>query len=373
MGFFAATEGFSSGDEGGLSRPSRVFCEERSLPAVGRAGRRGKAFIVGFSDARPSKRLEREVVARTRNICGVVEWGTVPYAQACAWQAELVARRKAGEIPDLLILCQHPPVITLGRNARRENLLLPEEELARRGVEVHATNRGGDVTFHGPGQLVGYPIIDLSGWRKDVVAYVRALEEVLIRTASELGVEAGRKAAPRQKRQLYTGVWVGEEKLAAIGVHISRWVTSHGFALNVATDVSYFDLIVPCGIADKGVASLACLLKSALTAPSSAHGPVLPVPSRVEGRSRRERGRGIPLAPTGGSPSTSLPSTLLGTGSGQAGQGSRWPERNRDSTLMAAVKPAVAKHFGEVFDRTMEIVEPDQWEAWLGAQSAAVS
>ncbi len=308
-----------------------------------------------------------------KKICGVVEWGTVPYAQACAWQAELVARRKAGEIPDLLILCQHPPVITLGRNARRENLLLPEEELARRGVEVHATNRGGDVTFHGPGQLVGYPIIDLSGWRKDVVAYVRALEEVLIRTASTVGVEAGRKAAPRQKRQLYTGVWVGEEKLAAIGVHISRWVTSHGFALNVATDVSYFDLIVPCGIADKGVASLARLLKSVLTAPSSAHGPVLPVPSVVEG----SEVEGLPPVGASGIPRIRslrlLPSTLLGTGSGQAGQGSRWPERNRDSTLMAAVKPAVAEHFGEVFDRTMEIVEPDQWEAWLGAQSAAVS
>ena len=271
-----------------------------------------------------------------KKICGVVEWGVVPYAQACAWQAELVARRKAGEIPDLLVLCQHPPVITLGRNARRENLLLPEEELARRGVEVHASNRGGDVTFHGPGQLVGYPIIDLSGWRKDVAAYVRALEEVLIRTASTVGVEAGRKAAPRQKRQLYTGVWVGEEKLAAIGVHISRWITSHGFALNVTTDVNYFDLIVPCGIADKSVTSLERLCE----------------PSGI----LRLR-----------------PSTLLGTGSGQAGQGSRWPERNRDSTLMAAVKPAVVKHFGEVFDRTMEIVEPDQWEAWLGAQPAATS
>ena len=272
-------------------------------------------------------------MARTRNICGVVEWGTVPYAQACAWQAELVARRKAGEIPDLLIFCQHPPVITLGRNARRENLLLPEEELARRGVEVHASNRGGDVTFHGPGQLVGYPIIDLSGWRKDVVAYVRALEEVLIRTARDFDIEAGRKAAPQQKRQFYTGVWVGEEKLAAIGVHISRWITSHGFALNVATDLGYFDLIVPCGISGKGVTSLERLCE----------------------------------------PNGILRLRSLRLRSGQAGQGSRWPERNRDSTLMAAVKPAVAEHFGEVFDRTMEIVEPDQWEAWLGAQPAAAS
>ncbi len=251
-----------------------------------------------------------------KNICGVVEWGTVPYAQACAWQAELVARRKAGEIPDLLIFCQHPPVITLGRNARRENLLLPEEELARRGVEVHASNRGGDVTFHGPGQLVGYPIIDLSGWRKDVVAYVRALEEVLIRTAREFGIEAGRKAAPRQKRQFYTGVWVGEEKLAAIGVHISRWITSHGFALNVATDLGYFDLIVPCGISDKGVTSLVRLC--------------------------------------------------------EPGGGGRWAGQ-KGTELMDRAKAAVVESFGEVFDRTMEIVEPDQWEAWLGAQPAAAS
>ncbi len=266
-------------------------------------------------------------MARTRNICGVVEWGTVPYAQACARQAELVARRKAGEIPDLLILCQHPPVITLGRNARRENLLLPEEELARRGVEVHASNRGGDVTFHGPGQLVGYPIMDLSGWRKDVVAYVRALEEVLIRTASTVGVEAGRRTASQQKRQFYTGVWVGEEKLAAIGVHISRWITSHGFALNVTTDVSYFDLIVPCGIADKSVTSLERLCE---------------------------------------------PGGILRLRSGQAGQGGRWAGQ-RGAELMDQAKAAVVESFGEVFDRTMEIVEPDQWEAWLGAQPAAAS
>ncbi len=262
-----------------------------------------------------------------KKICGVVEWGTVPYAQACAWQAELVARRKAGEIPDLLILCQHPPVITLGRNARRENLLLPEEELARRGVEVHASNRGGDVTFHGPGQLVGYPIIDLSGWRKDVVTYVRALEEVLIRTACEFGIEAGRKAAPQQKRQFYTGVWVGEEKLAAIGVHISRWVTSHGFALNVTTDVSYFDLIVPCGIADKGVTSLERLCE---------------------------------------------PSGILRLHLGQAGQEGRGAGQ-QGTELMDQVKAAVVESFGEVFGRAMEIVEPDQWEAWLGAQPAATS
>ncbi|MCH7987499.1 MAG: lipoyl(octanoyl) transferase LipB, partial [Acidobacteria bacterium] len=173
-------------------------------------------------------------------------------------------------------------------------------------------------------QLVGYPIIDLSGWRKDVVAYVRALEEVLIRTASTVGVEAGRKAAPQQKRQFYTGVWVGEEKLAAIGVHISRWITSHGFALNVATDLGYFDLIVPCGISGKSVTSLERLCE-----------------------------------PGGGGPSTPL---RTGRWAGQKG-----------TELMDQAKAAVVESFGEVFDRTMEIVEPDQWEAWLGAQPAATS
>ncbi len=175
---------------------------------------------------------------------------------------------------------------------------------------------------------------------KDVVAYVRALEEVLIRTASTVGVEAGRKSAPQQKRQFYTGVWVGEEKLGAIGVHISRWITSHGFALNVTTDVSYFDLIVPCGISGKGVASLARLLKSALSAPSSAHGPVL---SGVEG-----------LPPVG------------------ASGGGRWAGQ-KGAELMDQAKAAVVESFGEVFARTMEIVEPDQWEAWLGAQPTAAA
>lgn len=257
--------------------------------------------------------------------CGVVEWGEQPYARACAWQKELVAARKAGELPDLLVLCAHPHVITLGRNARRENLRLPEAMLAARGVEVHPTDRGGDVTYHGPGQLVGYPILDLSEHRKDVVWYVRALEEVLIRTSRELGINAARKVAPLAKRQLYTGVWVGEEKLAAIGVHLSRWVTSHGFAFNVATDLSYFDLIVPCGLADKGVTSLARLFNT-----RSTHG--LP-----------------PVGPSGRS---------------------RWVEQEE---LMRAAKAAVVKHFGEVFSRTMQTVEPDIWEAWVGAHAPTAS
>ncbi len=188
--------------------------------------------------------------------CLVVDWGLEPYGRILALQQELVSARKAGRISDVLLLGEHTPVITLGRNARRENLLLPEDELKRRGVDLHETDRGGDVTYHGPGQLVGYPILDLAGLRKDVVWYVRSLEEVLIRAARSFDLAAERRTAPESQKQLYTGVWVGEEKLAAIGVHLSRWVTSHGFAFNVTTNLSHFDFIVPCGIRDKGVTSL---------------------------------------------------------------------------------------------------------------------
>jgi len=185
--------------------------------------------------------------------CPVLQLGTTDYARAGDLQRRLVELRKAEAIPDVLLLCEHPHVITLGRNARRENLRLPEEELARRGVEVHATDRGGDVTYHGPGQLVGYPIMDLKQVKRDVAAYMRSLEEVLIRVASDFGLLAGRLPG-------LTGVWVGGEKLAAMGVHISRWVTSHGFALNVNTDLKYFDLIVPCGLAARRATSLEALL-----------------------------------------------------------------------------------------------------------------
>ena len=183
----------------------------------------------------------------------VLDWGRVEYGDALGRQRRLVEQRKAGAIPDVFVLCEHPHVITLGRNAKREHLLADDASLASRGVLVHATDRGGDITYHGPGQLVGYPILNLNGHRRDVVWYVRQLEEVLIRAVGEFGVEAGRKAG-------MTGIWVGEEKLAAIGVHLSRWVTSHGFALNVTTDLSYFHWIVPCGITDKRVTSLERLL-----------------------------------------------------------------------------------------------------------------
>jgi lipoyl(octanoyl) transferase len=179
--------------------------------------------------------------------------GLVDYAAALESQRERVAQRKAGTIPDTLLLLEHPHVYTLGRNARRENLLVSVEWLAARGAQVFETDRGGDVTYHGPGQLVGYPIFDLSEHRRDISWYMRSLEEVFIRTARDYGIDAARSpGAP--------GVWVGNDKLVAMGVHLSRWVTSHGFALNVNTDLSYFEWIVPCGLRDRGVTSLAKLI-----------------------------------------------------------------------------------------------------------------
>ena len=181
--------------------------------------------------------------------------GRIGYADGVARQQALVEARLAGEIDDTLLFVEHPPVITLGVRTRGAftNIRAGGDALAAQGVEVHESGRGGDVTFHGPGQLVGYPIVDLKPDRQDVHRYVRDLEEVLIRTAADYGLEAGRVKG-------YSGAWVGDRKLAAIGVRISRWVTSHGFALNVTTDLSGFDLIVPCGITDRGVTSLSVLL-----------------------------------------------------------------------------------------------------------------
>ncbi|SPE31194.1 Octanoyltransferase [Acidobacteriia bacterium SbA2] len=185
--------------------------------------------------------------------CHIEQLGLVDYADGLSLQRERVAARKAGVIPDTLLLLEHPHVYTLGRNARKDNILLSTEQLAARGAQVFEIDRGGDVTYHGPGQLVGYPILDLTQHRRDIAWYMRSLEEVLIGAARDYGIEAGRLAgAP--------GVWVGNDKLAAIGVHISRWVTSHGFAFNVNTDLRYFEWIVPCGLRDKGVTSLRKLL-----------------------------------------------------------------------------------------------------------------
>jgi lipoate-protein ligase B len=192
----------------------------------------------------------------------VVELGLAPYAAACDLQRRLVAARKAGAVPDVLLLCEHPHVITLGRSGNREHLRASDHLLRQMNVELHTADRGGDITYHGPGQLVGYPILNLAEIRRDVVWYVRQLEEAMIRATADFGV-AARRVEGR------TGIWVdqpaGEEKLAAIGVHISRWVTSHGFAFNAATDLRYFDLIVPCGIADRRPTSLERLLGRAVT------------------------------------------------------------------------------------------------------------
>jgi lipoyl(octanoyl) transferase len=190
-------------------------------------------------------------------MCQMTDLGLVGYAEAWALQKRVVAARKASAIEDVLLLCEHPHVITQGRNGKRENLLASEHVLQQKGVEFHTTDRGGDITYHGPGQIVGYPILNLGEIRRDVVWYVRMLEEAMIRATAEFGITAERVAGK-------TGIWVGyggaEEKLAAIGVHISRWVTSHGFAYNVSTDLRYFDLIVPCGIADRKATSLEKLL-----------------------------------------------------------------------------------------------------------------
>lgn len=212
----------------------------------------------------------------------VVDLGLIEYGAAWELQRRIVDARKAGAIPDVLLLCQHPHVITLGRSGKRSNLLASENALRQMGVSFFETNRGGDITYHGPGQLVGYPILNLSEIRRDVAWYVRSLEEAMIRATADFGIAAKRVTG-------CTGVWVDvngastpnqraesnrvevkdakeveelkeEEKLAAIGVHISRWVTSHGFSYNVSTDLRYFDLIVPCGIAGKRAASLEKLL-----------------------------------------------------------------------------------------------------------------
>jgi lipoyl(octanoyl) transferase len=192
--------------------------------------------------------------------CLLVDLGLIPYAEACELQKRIVAARKAGAIADLLLLCEHPHVLTMGRNGKREHLLASDHVLQQKNVEFHASDRGGDITYHGPGQIVGYPILNLAAIRRDVGWYVRMLEETMIRASSDHGITAVREPGK-------IGIWVsdasqkqGPEKLGAIGVHLSRWVTSHGFAYNVSTDLRHFDLIVPCGIADRKATSLEKIL-----------------------------------------------------------------------------------------------------------------
>jgi lipoyl(octanoyl) transferase len=177
--------------------------------------------------------------------------GVVGYEEALALQRRLVEERRAERVSDLLLLLQHPPVITLGvkGDGGRANIIATPERLDALGISVHETGRGGDVTYHGPGQIVGYPIVDLRPDRCDVHRYVRDVEDVMIRVCADYGVGAARIKG-------LTGAWVGVEKIGAIGVRISRWITSHGFAFNVSTDLDHFRLIVPCGISDRGVTSL---------------------------------------------------------------------------------------------------------------------
>jgi lipoyl(octanoyl) transferase len=167
--------------------------------------------------------------------------GRMRYGDALAIQKDLVEQRKLGLIPDQLLFVEHPHVITQGRNGHAENLLASEEALRSAGIEFYPTNRGGDITYHGPGQIVGYPIVDLREWKRDVVAYVRTIEQAIMDALAEFSIVAWRIPG-------CTGVWVDGKKVAAIGVHISRWVTSHGFALNHSTDLRYFQYIVPCGL-----------------------------------------------------------------------------------------------------------------------------
>src|SRR5512138_1009088 len=173
--------------------------------------------------------------------CEFHDLGRIDYPEALRVQNSMVEKRKQNLIPDQLLIVEHPHVITLGRNGRLENLLAGPDVLRRAGIAFHDTDRGGDITYHGPGQVVGYPIMDLREWKRDVTAFVRSVEQVLIDVLARFGIAAGRIVGA-------TGVWVDGKKVAAIGVHISRWVTSHGFALNQTTDLSYFQYIVPCGL-----------------------------------------------------------------------------------------------------------------------------
>ena len=179
--------------------------------------------------------------------------GTVDYAEAHRLQKELQAKRIAGEIGDTVLLLEHPPVLTLGRSAKEQHILAPPTVLEARGISVHEVGRGGDVTYHGPGQLVAYPIIDLNPDRRDVRKYMWSLEETMIRICAEFGLSATRVEG-------LNGAWIGDRKIGAVGVRISRWVTMHGLALNANSDLTHFELIVPCGIQGKAVTSLSAEL-----------------------------------------------------------------------------------------------------------------
>ncbi len=192
-----------------------------------------------------------------RAALSVLRLPQIGYGEGLELQRRLLEERRAGSRPDTLLLLSHPPVVTVGRGSSPGHVLLPEDELLRRGIALWETDRGGDVTFHGPGQVVGYVIFDLREHGQDLHRFLRRMEEAILRALAAFGLEGGRIPG-------LTGVWVGGRKVCAIGIKVSRWVSMHGFALNVSTDLSYFDVIVPCGIADRGVTSLAALLGHAV-------------------------------------------------------------------------------------------------------------
>jgi len=229
---------------------------------------------------------ERQLVVR--------ELGIVPYGEALALQRRLAEERIAGRIPDTLLLLEHPPVVTLGRGWKNSSLPLPREALERRGVEVHEIERGGDVTWHGPGQLVGYPILDLQQHKPDLHWYLRRLEEALITALGSLGIHAERSSG-------YTGVWTAGRKIASIGIHVRQWVTWHGFALNVTTNLSSFDIIVPCGIQDVVMTSIAHELgaRAPRDPASAATEAVIAAFAQVFGFPRIHRERGVRVGTDG--------------------------------------------------------------------------
>lgn len=201
------------------------------------------------STHRPGRGALPEDQPGAGRLCLWENLGRLGYREAWDRQLEYVAILKQGVDSDRFLFVEHPHTVTLGRNACEQNILVSPERMGQLGIALEETDRGGDVTYHGPGQIVGYPILDLTQWKRDVAAYMRALEEVLIRTLSDFGLAGERLEGA-------TGVWVDGAKVCAMGVHISRWITSHGFALNVNTDLRHFQLIVPCGIADRGVTSI---------------------------------------------------------------------------------------------------------------------
>ncbi len=247
---------------GGKARAEQLGERARNQPVFRPSFCIARTFRTIISYIRRTLGRDNRPTESMQNLFNMLWLGRVPYAEALAVQQRVVAARKAGTIADTLLFVEHPPVLTLGRNATRRNILASDEALRARGVDVHEINRGGDVTYHGPGQLVGYPIVDLRGdlpGRKGPhlgpVDFVRLLEEVLIQTCGEFRV-------PAQRICGRTGVWtlasgsLAEKKIAALGIHVSQAVTSHGFALNVTTDLRDFEWIVPCGITDRAVTSL---------------------------------------------------------------------------------------------------------------------